>query len=266
MDPSGASPSAPIALRPVGFRKQPDAGVARFLSLVTQAESRSPSGIFCFSLEIDGLVKNMKLPLSPPNQLTFLRIVLTPVFVAFLFSSNPLLRQFSLLVFIVALLTDWYDGWVARRWGYVTRWGTFLDPLADKVVTSAALISFIYLNLVPAWTVWVIVVRDIAITFLRSYSEYKGKPFDTSRLAKTKTFLQFVVIYYVLLVYIALDSEYLRNRFGELLRTLLDYSLLYGAMVVIAGITLLTGVLYIVENWKTLRELYGISGRVTESE
>jgi CDP-diacylglycerol--glycerol-3-phosphate 3-phosphatidyltransferase len=235
-------------------------------SLVTEEESRLSSGIFCSTLEIDGLVNTMKFPLSPPNQLTFLRIVLTPVFVAFLFSSNPLLRQLSLVVFIVAVLTDWYDGWVARRWGYVTRWGKFLDPLADKVVTSAALISFIYLNLVPAWTVWVIVLRDIAITVLRSYSEYKGKRFDTSRLAKTKTFLQFVVIYYILLAYIALDSEYLRNRFGELLRTLLDYSFLYAAMVVIAGITLLTGILYIVENWRTVRELYGFSGRVTESE
>jgi CDP-diacylglycerol--glycerol-3-phosphate 3-phosphatidyltransferase len=233
---------------------------------VTQEESRSSSGIFFPTLKVDGLVKKMKLPLSPPNQLTFLRIILTPVFVALLFSSNPLQRQLSLLVFVVAVLTDWYDGWVARRWGYVTRWGTFLDPLADKVVTSAALISFIYLDLVPAWTVWVIVVRDIAITLLRSYSEYKGKPFDTSRLAKTKTFLQFVVIYYILLVYIALDTEYLRNRFGELLRTLLDYSFLYAAMVVIAAITLLTGILYMVENWKTLRELYDISGRVTESE
>jgi len=233
---------------------------------VTQEESRLSSGIFCSTLEFDEFVNTMKLPLSPPNQLTFLRIVLMPVFVAFLFSSNPLLRQLSPVVFIVAVLTDWYDGWVARRWGYVTRWGTFLDPLADKVVTSAALISFIYLNLVPAWTVWVIVIRDIAITFLRSYSEYKGKPFDTSRLAKTKTFLQFVVIYYVLLVYIALDTEYLRNRFGELLRSLLDYSLLYAAMVVMAGITLLTGILYIVENWKTVRELYDFSGRVTESE
>ena len=233
---------------------------------MTQEESRLSSGIFCSTLEFDEFVNTMKLPLSPPNQLTFLRIVLMPVFVAFLFSSNPLLRQLSPVVFIVAVLTDWYDGWVARRWGYVTRWGTFLDPLADKVVTSAALISFIYLNLVPAWTVWVIVIRDIAITFLRSYSEYKGKPFDTSRLAKTKTFLQFVVIYYVLLVYIALDTEYLRNRFGELLRSLLDYSLLYAAMVVMAGITLLTGILYIVENWKTVRELYDFSGRVTESE
>lgn len=208
----------------------------------------------------------MKFPISPPNQLTFLRILLTPVFLAFLFSADPVMRQLSLLVFIVAMLTDWYDGWVARRWGYVTRWGTFLDPLADKVVTSAALIAFVYLNLVPSWTVWLIVVRDIVITVLRSYSELKSKPFDTSRMAKTKTFLQFAAIYYILLAYIARDTEYFRVRFGATLDTLLDPSLLYATMVVITIITILTGVLYVIDNWATVRELYGASDRATESE
>jgi CDP-diacylglycerol--glycerol-3-phosphate 3-phosphatidyltransferase len=208
----------------------------------------------------------MKFPISPPNQLTFLRILLTPVFLAFLFSADPVLRQLSVLVFIIAMLTDWYDGWVARRWGYVTRWGTFLDPLADKIVTSAALIAFVLLNLVPAWTVWLIVIRDIAITVLRSYAEFKGKPFDTSRMAKTKTFLQFAVIYYILLVYIARDTEYFRLRYGGTLDKLLDYSLLYAMMVVITAITILTGVLYVVDNWATVRELYGATDRVTESE
>lgn len=208
----------------------------------------------------------MKFPISPPNQLTFLRILLTPVFLAFLFSADPLLRQLSLVVFIVAMLTDWYDGWVARRWGYVTRWGTFLDPLADKILTSAALIGFIYLDLVPPWTVWVIVIRDIAITGFRSYAELKGKPFDTSRMAKTKTFLQFTLIYYILLAYLARDNDSIRARYGSLLDQLLDYSLLYALMVVIVAITLLTGALYIIENWSTVRELYGSSSRITESE
>ncbi|HTY38632.1 MAG TPA: CDP-diacylglycerol--glycerol-3-phosphate 3-phosphatidyltransferase [Bacteroidota bacterium] len=208
----------------------------------------------------------MKLAFSPPNQLTFLRILLTPVFLAFLFSDNPVLRQISPAVFVIAMLTDWYDGWVARRWGYVTRWGTFLDPLADKLVTSAALIAFVYLDLVPTWTVWVIVIRDILITFLRSYAELKGKPFDTSRMAKTKTFLQFAVIYYILLAYIARDTEYFRSRYAALLDQLLERSLLYLLMTGIAAITLLTGVLYVIENWTTVRELYGSTDQLTESE
>jgi CDP-diacylglycerol--glycerol-3-phosphate 3-phosphatidyltransferase len=208
----------------------------------------------------------MKFALTPPNQLTFLRILLTPVFVALLFSSELLLRQFSLIVFVLALLTDWYDGWVARRWGYVTRWGTFLDPLADKVVTSSALIAFVYLDLVPAWPVWAIVFRDVVITFLRSYSEFKGRAFDTSKFAKTKTFLQFMFIYYVLLAYIARDMEYFQSRYGGLVHEALAYSLLYTIVVVVAFITVLTGILYLVKNWKTVRELYDFSDRITESQ
>lgn len=207
----------------------------------------------------------MKFTLSPPNQLTFLRILLTPVFIILLFSPDLVLRQLSVLVFIIALLTDWYDGWVARRWGYVTRWGTFLDPLADKVVTSSALIAFIYLDLVPAWPVWAIVIRDILITFLRSYSEFKGRAFDTSTFAKTKTFLQFMFIDYVLLAYIARDTEYFQSRYGGLIQSLLEYSLLYAIVVVVAFTTVLTGVVYLANNWKTVRELYDFSDRITES-
>lgn len=207
----------------------------------------------------------MKISFSPPNQLTFLRILLTPVFVAFLFSGSSLFRQLSLLVFFIALLTDWYDGWVARRWGYVTKWGAFLDPLADKVLTSAALISFITLDLVPWWPIWLIVVRDLAVTLLRSYSEYKGKPFDTSKFAKTKTFLQFVVIYYILLLYVGGKTEYFRLHYGATIDQLLDQTLLYVLSVLIAVITIWTGVTYLIENRKTIRELYDISNRVTES-
>ena len=208
----------------------------------------------------------MRISFSPPNQLTLLRVVLTPVFVAFLFSSSLTLRQLSLVLFILAGLTDWYDGWVARRWGYVSRWGAFLDPLADKIVTSAALVAFIYLDLTPAWPIWLIVGRDILITLLRSYSEYKGKPFATKKLAKTKTFLQFMFIYYLLLVYIASITGSVRSRIPGLIESLLNPSLLYTLTVVVAALTIYTGVLYLVENWKTIRELSALPGRVPQSE
>src|SRR5258708_7415811 len=87
--------------------------------------------------------------MSIPNSLTILRIALTPLFVVLLFSSSSVLNEVALAVYIIAALTDWYDGWVARRYGYVSRWGKFLDPLADKVLAAAALLSFVYLRLVP---------------------------------------------------------------------------------------------------------------------
>jgi CDP-diacylglycerol--glycerol-3-phosphate 3-phosphatidyltransferase len=202
---------------------------------------------------------------SLPNQLTFLRILLTPVFVILLFSSDPTMLQWSLAVLIFAAITDWYDGWLARRWGYVTRWGVFFDPLADKVVTSGALFAYLYLGLVPGWTVWVIVIRDIFITLLRSYAEYKSKPVDTSKLAKTKTFVQFVIIYYLLILYVGQNTPYIHERFGELIHILLNYSLVYSMMVIVTAITLWTGIVYIIDNRKIIRELYDFSNKITES-
>ncbi len=205
----------------------------------------------------------MKYYITPPNQLTFLRILITPLFVYLLFSADAASRQLSVVVFLIALLTDWYDGWVARRWGYVTRWGSFLDPLADKIVTSSAFISFIYLGLVPPWPVWIIVFRDIVITLLRSYSEYKGKPFDTSKMAKTKTFIQFVILFYILLLYVGQGVAGLQAYHG-LFGAMLNPTLLYFLMVCTAIITVWTGTLYIIDNRKTLQELYAVSNRVTE--
>jgi CDP-diacylglycerol---glycerol-3-phosphate 3-phosphatidyltransferase len=202
--------------------------------------------------------------ISPPNQLTVLRILLTPVFLVLLLSSHSLLRQWSLAVFIFAAITDWYDGWLARRWGYVTRWGAFLDPLADKVLTSAALLAYSSLGLVSSWMVWIIVIRDAVITLLRSYAEYKGKPVDTSKLAKTKTFAQYVLIYYLLIFYVAQNTPIMEENFSGLINTLLNYSFIYSAMFIITGITLWTGIIYIIDNWKTIRELYESSNKFSE--
>ncbi|MGD1045904.1 MAG: CDP-diacylglycerol--glycerol-3-phosphate 3-phosphatidyltransferase [Bacteroidota bacterium] len=203
---------------------------------------------------------------SPPNQLTVLRILLTPVFIVFLVSSNSILRQWSLAIFILAAITDWYDGWLARRWGYVTRWGAFLDPLADKVLTSAALIAYAYLGLVPGWMVWIIVIRDAIITILRSYAEYKAKPVDTSKLAKTKTFAQYVLIFYLLIFYVGQNTPSIEEIFSGIIKVLLNYSFIYSAMVIITGITLWTGIIYIIDNLKTIRELYESSNKFSEPE
>jgi len=183
-----------------------------------------------------------------------------------LLSPYPSMRQWSLAIFVLAAITDWYDGWVARRWGYVTRWGTFFDPFADKVVTSAALIAFIYLDLVEGWMVWIIVIRDVIITLLRSFAEYKGKLIETSKLAKIKTFVQFVVIYYLLILYVAQNTPLLQENFGELIHALLNYSLVYSIMVIVTVITLWTGIFYFIDNWKIIQSLYGSPDKTTQAD
>jgi CDP-diacylglycerol---glycerol-3-phosphate 3-phosphatidyltransferase len=202
---------------------------------------------------------------SLPNQMTLLRILLTPVFLYFFLSPDPQFKQLSLVVLILAAFTDWYDGWLAPRWGYVRRWGAFFDPLADKVVTSATFLVYDYIGLVPGWTVWIIVIRDIFITALRSYAEYKGNPVDTSKLAKTKTFAQFVVMYYILLGYIGQSTPQFVSKYGSIVNVLMDGIVIYTMMVFIAGITLWTGMVYTYENWKIIRELFPISKDTAES-
>jgi CDP-diacylglycerol--glycerol-3-phosphate 3-phosphatidyltransferase len=88
-----------------------------------------------------------------PNQLTTLRILLTPVFVWLILSDAPHLRIWGIVVFVVASLTDLYDGYHARKYGQTTRWGAFMDPLADKILITSAFIYFVHLGLLSLWMV-----------------------------------------------------------------------------------------------------------------
>jgi len=194
--------------------------------------------------------------ISPPNQLTLLRILLTPVFVYFLFSTEPHFKQIALGIFIFAALTDWYDGYVARRWGYITRWGKFLDPLADKVLTSAAFFSFVTIGYAQAWMIWIIVIRDFLITILRTYAEYKGKPINTSTFAKTKTSMQLIVIYLFLVEYIIRTAPALDELFGHFFDLIASPNTKFMMMLIVTSVTALTGLMYLIYNKNILMELF----------
>jgi CDP-diacylglycerol--glycerol-3-phosphate 3-phosphatidyltransferase len=114
--------------------------------------------------------------------------------------------------------------------------------------------------------VWIIVIRDAVITLLRSYAEYKGKPVETSKLAKIKTFVQFVIIYYLLILYVAQNTPSLHENYGELIHALLNYSLVYSMMIVITALTMWTGISHIIVNWKTIQELYDSSDKTTQTD
>lgn len=199
------------------------------------------------------------ITITLPNSLTFLRIVLTPLFLVLFISDSALNKQISLLVFIIAALTDWYDGWVARKWGYVSRFGVFLDPLADKILSSAAIISFAALGLIDAWMVWIIVFRDILITTLRSIAEFKDQPVVTSSTAKTKTFIQYVIIYYILILYVAKTIPHLDKNSPDLYNlvdNLLHPQVLFGMMLLVTFLTIWTGITYVYSNRKFIKSLY----------
>lgn len=137
-----------------------------------------------------------------PNQLTLLRILLTPVFVFLLFIDSMWAKIGAFAVFTIAALTDWYDGYAARKLGGITMWGQFLDPLADKILVSSGFICFSVIGYIPAWMVMVIVIRDFLITIFRSYAIIKSRPIQTSYFAKIKTFVQFGIIYFIFIYHL----------------------------------------------------------------
>ncbi len=183
-----------------------------------------------------------------PNQLTILRIILTPVFLALFLSESPLLKQISLAVFIIAALTDWYDGWLARKFNYITNWGKFWDPLADKILTSSAFLGFAALKLIPLWMVIIILVRDFSVTTLRAYADYKGKSIPASYYAKWKTFLQMTFLYYLLIMYVGKLSPQIFPANKEIFDMLLDGKFIYFFMLFITAITFHSGITYLYSN------------------
>ncbi len=191
-----------------------------------------------------------------PNQLTVLRIILTPVFLFLFLADDPALKQASLVIFILAAITDWYDGWLARKFNYITAWGKFMDPLADKILTSTAFFAFVFLDVLEFWMVLVIVIRDFLITGLRLFAEFKGYNMTTSISAKWKTFIQMVFIYYLLLVYVFRTIEIIHTGNEEIFKILLDQKFIYFTMLAITLFTLYTGITYLISNRKLLLNLF----------
>ena len=191
------------------------------------------------------------MKLTIPNQLTILRIILAPLFIYF-FLQNPFsAKLIGTVIFVLAAATDWYDGYIARKFNIVSRWGQFMDPLADKILVSSAFITFAHLEYIYWWMVYIIVGRDFLITFLRMYALKRGKSIVTSILAKWKTFLQMTSVF-VLLIYL----NFPQADIYKLDHLPPDYSywiiLLY---LVVTFITAFTGIQYMIENRSHIVEL-----------
>lgn len=146
-----------------------------------------------------------------PNKITISRIFLIPIFLIFMLVPLPLGDIFILndslplghfigtLLFIIASTTDWIDGYLARKYHLVTNLGKFLDPLADKLLVSAALIALVELKLAPAWMVIVIISREFAVTGLRLVAAGSGEVMAAGQLGKIKTTAQIIAIAALLL-------------------------------------------------------------------
>ena len=133
-------------------------------------------------------------PLNLPNTLTVLRILLVPVVVVALLDETPNGDAIAAGVFALAALTDGLDGWIARSRGSITTFGKLMDPLADKLLVTAALVSLVSLGRLEAWIAMVIIAREFAVTGLRGVAAEQGIVIQASWLGKVKTALQIAAI------------------------------------------------------------------------
>ena len=192
--------------------------------------------------------------MNVPNQLTVARFGLTVVFLAALFSGLPYHDSIALVVFVIASLTDFFDGKIARRDNLITDFGKLMDPLADKILTGSAFIAFVGLDLMPAWMVIIIVARELAITGLRLLAASKNIVLAAERFGKHKTISQITAIIAVL-VSISYAS------WGNIGEWVFGWSILGGPWVlsfavlaqwVTVSLTFYSGAVYLVKN----RQIY----------
>ncbi len=132
------------------------------------------------------------------NRLTLSRLALTILFVAALNSTWHYARTAALIIFLIAGLTDFIDGEIARRYGVITNFGKLMDPLVYKIMVAAAFISLVPLKAVPAWAATTVVARDFLVTGLRLMASARGKILPAERLGKQKTSWQIVTIIFFL--------------------------------------------------------------------
>jgi CDP-diacylglycerol---glycerol-3-phosphate 3-phosphatidyltransferase len=169
-----------------------------------------------------------------PNALTLLRIFLVPLLVVVLLTRVEGHVYFGVAIFLLAVATDFLDGFFARRRNEVTRLGILLDPLADKLLTAAAFLSLVEMNLVPAWVVMIILARELAVTGLRNVAAGRGVLIRASGLGKAKMVAQVVAI-----------TLFLLSQLYPLLRVPA-----LGALAVVVTLTLVSGADYFIRFYR----------------
>ena len=173
-----------------------------------------------------------------PNSLTLLRIVMAPLLVVVLLTEFPDKEIWGLVIFLIAALTDALDGMIARRTNRITVTGAMLDPIADKLLMSAAFISLVELGLAPAWMVTIIVGREFAVTGLRLIAMERNVPISANAWGKAKTTTQIIAV--SLLIF--------GSHLGPM--RVLGPIMLWVALI----LTIISMVIYFRQNWRIIRE------------
>jgi len=177
--------------------------------------------------------------MNTPNKLTILRIILVPVFMAFMMqiqSTDKIYSIIGLVIFIVASLTDWFDGYLARKHNLITSFGKFMDPLADKMLTTAAFIILVYARYISPWVLLIVLTREFAVTGVRLAAVGEGKVIAASMWGKAKTVSQMLAI---IVAFILISF----NLFGEMKFYIINILVWISTIL-----TIISGIDYIVKN------------------
>ncbi|CDG01641.1 Putative CDP-diacylglycerol--glycerol-3-phosphate 3-phosphatidyltransferase [Clostridium chauvoei JF4335] len=183
-----------------------------------------------------------------------LRIFLVPLFLVFIAVKGiPYGTIIATFIFVIASLTDQLDGYIARSRNQITNFGKFMDPLADKLLVTAALISLVELQVVPSWAAVIIIAREFAVSGLRTIAASEGKVIAASWWGKIKTVIQIIAIVTLLLQVNVGSSAYLTDLAirNELFRGLITYAPKYLLLLAVA-ITIVSGYDYFRKNKKVI--------------
>lgn len=190
-----------------------------------------------------------------PNRLTIIRLILVPVFV-FLMSVDHLATYvLAYIVFMVASITDYWDGRIARERNLITNFGKLMDPLADKVLMAAAFVMLMEVPVltVPGWAIVAIIAREFLITGARSVAAPGGKVLAANIWGKVKTVMQMTYIYtFLFLAIVAKLVESWAGDYVDVYGAVLGWASLVG-IIIVALFTVYTGLQFAQSNWKELR-------------
>jgi CDP-diacylglycerol--glycerol-3-phosphate 3-phosphatidyltransferase len=183
---------------------------------------------------------------SLPNLLSLLRVFIAPIVYQMIISSDTTLIFYALIIFSLGAITDYLDGFLARKWGNTSSFGSFLDPIADKILTNSALLALMSIHIIDAWMIAIIIARDVFMTLLRVYADRVERPIKTSISAKIKTALQLVFTIGVLfLLSFNASGEYLSKW----------YSVIDIIVWSIVALTVITSIEYMVQNRELIQLL-----------
>ncbi len=188
------------------------------------------------------------------NRLTVGRIFLTFVFMFLLFKQGLLAKSLSLVVFIVAALSDYFDGYIAKKKNMVTDFGKLMDPIADKILVLAAFSAFVQMQLIESWMFVIIIFREILITSLRLFALNKGKVLSAAKAGKQKTVSQIVVIFFIMGFIVFKEVRLTFYTWDPTVEKIFRQGI-YFFMLMTVGFTLYSGLSYLWNNRKIITKL-----------